>query len=184
MYTPLRILIPVLILAQLLLPGKSTFAQKRGKDSFGLGFSAAYNFQTESVGAGIRASIPMGKSFSLVPQATYFFAFNPVHELHGQLNLHFHPIRLGRFTPYLIGGVSANQWFSYAASPYPKARAFNLLAELGGGLAYRWRNVSFFAEQRYNPIWREGTLHVGALFYFGKGKKGGKRKANDCPAYL
>lgn len=160
------------------------WGQKKYKNTFGLGFSAAYNFQTESVGAGLRASIPLGKSFSLVPQATYFFAFNPVHELHGQLNLHYHPIRLGRFSPYLIAGGSVNQWFSYAASPYPQARALNFLAEVGVGLAYRRKKVSFFVEQRYNPIWQEGTLHIGALFYFGKGKFGGRRKPNVCPAYL
>ncbi len=163
---------------------QSLMSQKRYKNTFGLGFSAAYNFQTESIGAGIRASVPLGKSFSLVPQATYFFAFNPVHELHGQVNLHFHPIRLGRFTPYLIAGASVNQWFSYAASPFPQARALNFLAELGAGISVRKRNVAFFAEHRYNPIWQEGTIHLGAMFYTSKGKFGFRRKPNACPAYL
>jgi hypothetical protein len=145
------------------------------------GISAIYNFQTESFGNGLRVAIPIGKNLSLVPQVSYFYGFNQVHELHEQLNVHYAPFKIGAFTPYAIGGISANQWFNYTESPYKQASLVSFLAEVGGGISFRYKRLAIFAEQRYNPIWKEGSLHVGVLFYFKKKFRG---RGNDCPAYL
>jgi len=121
-----------------------------------------------------------------VPQVSYFYGFNQIHELHEQLNLHYAPFRIGAFTPYAIGGISANQWFNYTESPYKQASPLSFLAEVGGGVNFRYKRLGIFAEQRYNPMWKEGSLHVGALLYFKKKKKGrgGRGRGNECPAYL
>jgi hypothetical protein len=157
---------------------------QRKTQTTALGVSAIYNFQTESFGNGLRLAIPIGNHFTLVPQVSYFYPFNQVHELHEQVNLHYIPFRIRAFSPYIIGGVSANQWFNYAESPYKNASAFSILAEVGGGVTFRRKRLGIFVEQRYNPIWEEGSLHVGALLFFKKNKKRRGGKGNECPAYM
>lgn len=182
MFFPQRYLRPLLLPALVAALASPLQAQKKNPETVAIGLSAAYNFQTESFGNGLRVAIPLGGDFTLVPQVTYFYPFNAVHELHEQVNLHYTPIRLGNLALYGIAGVSANQWFNYSTSPYKKAQAFSMLAEVGGGALFRMRRLGIFAEQRYNPIWKEGTLHVGALFYFKKHKK--RKGGHDCPAYM
>jgi hypothetical protein len=55
---------------------------------------------------------------------------------------------------------------------------------VGGGVTFRRKRLGIFVEQRYNPIWEEGSLHVGALLYFKKNKKRRGGKGNECPAYM
>ena len=164
----------------------SQLEAQKNTNTTAIGISAIYNFQTESFGNGLRLAVPIGRNFTLVPQVSYFYGFNQIHELHEQLNLHYAPFRIGAFTPYAIGGISANQWFNYTESPYKQASALSFLAEVGGGVNFRYKRLGIFAEQRYNPMWKEGSLHVGALLYFKKKKKGrgGRGRGNECPAYL
>ena len=153
------------------------------QDKLGVGASAIYNFQTESVGVGARAEIGIVNRFSVVPQGMYFFTFNKVHEVFGTLNFHYRLFYLGKFYGYLLAGGSANFWMSHTESHYDKAKPFNVIAEVGGGMAYgdgKWRP---FAEYRYNPVWKEGSVHVGLMYFMKWSGKSKNKSKGDCPAY-
>ncbi len=167
-----RVLYFVLLL---LLISKASYSQ----DKFGVGVSAIYNFQTEAVGVGARAEIGLFNRLSVVPQAMYFPTFNKVHELFGAINFHYRVFYLGKFYGYLIGGGSANYWINYSESHWKKAKQFSVIAEAGGGMAYGDGKFHPFAEYRYNPVWLEGSIHVGLMYY--PEWMGGSR--TSCPAY-
>ena len=108
---PGKLLFPIYTLIVL---GLNTQLQaQKNANTTAIGISAIYNFQTESFGNGLRLAIPMGRNLTLVPQVSYFYGFNQIHELHEQLNLHYAPFRIGAFTPYAIGGISSQEWFIY-----------------------------------------------------------------------
>ena len=146
------------------------------QDKFGVGVSAIYNFQTEAVGVGARAEIGIINRLSVVPQGMYFFNFNKVHEVFGGVNFHYRLFYLGKFYGYLIAGGSANYWINYSESHYKRAKPFNVIAEVGGGMAYGTGKFRPFAEYRYNPVWLEGSIHVGLMYY-------PERRRTICPAY-
>lgn len=154
---------------------KTSYSQ----DKFGVGVSAIYNFQTEAVGVGARAEIGLFNRFSVVPQAMYFMPFNKVHELFGAVNFHYRAFYLGKFYGYLIAGGSANYWMNYSESHWKKAKPFSVIAEVGGGMAYGDGKFRPFAEYRYNPMWLEGSIHVGLMYY----PKWLSRSRSSCPAY-
>jgi hypothetical protein len=149
------------------------------QDKFGVGVSAIYNFQTEAFGVGARAEIGIVNRLSVVPQGLYFFQFNKVHEVEGAINLHYRLFYLGRFYGYLLAGGTANYWMNYAESHYDKAKPFNVIAQVGGGMAYGDGKFRPFAEYWYNPIWKEGSVHVGLMYY----PEWNGRNKGDCPAY-
>ncbi len=149
------------------------------QDKFGVGVSAIYNFQTEAVGVGARAEIGLLNRLSVAPQVMYFMPFNKVHELFGAVNLHYRVVYLGKFYSYLIAGGSANYWMNYAESPWKRAKPFSVIAEVGVGVAYGEKQFRPFAEYRYNPVWLEGSIHVG-LMYYPDWMRGSR---SSCPAY-
>jgi hypothetical protein len=166
----------ILVLALVLI---SMHHMAYSQDKFGIGVSAIYNFQTEAFGVGARAEIGLVNRLAVVPQGLYFFQFNKVHEVFGAINLHCRLFYLGRFYGYLLAGGSANYWFNYSESHYNKAKPFNFIAQIGGGMAYGDGKFRPFAEYWYNPLWLEGSLHVGLMYY---PEWGGRSKTN-CPAY-
>jgi hypothetical protein len=167
-----RVLYFVLLL---LLISKASYSQ----DKFGIGVSAIYNFQTEAVGVGARAEIGLFNRFSVVPQVMYFMPFNKVHELFGAVNFHYRVFYLGKFYNYLIAGGSANYWINYSESHWKKAKPFSVIAEVGAGMAYGDGKFRPFAEYRYTPLWKEGTIHVGIMYY----PEWLGRSRSSCPAY-
>lgn len=155
--------------------------------NFGLGASGLYNFQTESVGAGLRGVIFPNKIISISPQVSYFFPFNKVHELTGGLAVEAKFARTRLFNIYGLAHGGYNRWISYDASALPDAQPDNWNFEGGIGVSGQ-KCLRFFAEYRYNLKFRETHVNAGLLYIFGcKGRSGKFRskskKADDCPAF-
>jgi hypothetical protein len=156
--------------------------------NFGLGASGLYNFQTESVGAGIRGTIFPNRTISISPQVSYFFPFNKVHEYTAGLALEAKFVRTRLFNIYGLAHGGYNRWISFNASALPNAEPNNWNFEGGIGVSgvkcLRW-----FAEYRYNIRFRETHANAGLLYIFGCNNKSGtfksksRSKANDCPAF-
>ncbi|MCX7862541.1 MAG: hypothetical protein N2449_06055 [Bacteroidales bacterium] len=164
----------------------SSFAQK-----FGIGASAMYNFQTESFGFGIRGEIPKNR-FSIVPQFSYYPAFNKIHEYYVGIGFNINMFTFNRWTLYATIHPGYNAWLNYENSAMSKAKRSNF--DLEGGLGIKTGLcLKPFLEYRYNIHWRETHLQLGFVYFFGckKGKTSGipgtkgkvKRKKGTCSAY-
>ncbi len=166
----------VLLVSGVLLGTMTAMAQIQ----IGFGVSGSYNFQTEGGGFGARAEGYVIRSLSVVLQGQYYPSFNKVHETGGGLELHYAPYYHPIVRFYILAGGSVNYWFNYTESNYKAAKPLNFIAEVGGGLVFLDKQWRPFAEYRYNPIFLEGSVHAG-LMYFPKWKS---RNRENCPAYL
>jgi hypothetical protein len=151
----------------------------------GVGACALYNLQTTGIGFGVRGQFPILKNLSIVPQLYYYPSFNKVNELFIGANFHYEWRRWQSFTPYVAAGGFYNRWMNSETSGYLNAKPNNFIPEAGVGilfLKYCWRP---FIEQRYNPVWKEGTFRLGIMWYpsicGGNGHQGINRKTYDCP---
>ncbi len=145
----------------------------------GVGASGFYNFQTKGFGAGLRVETFVLKSLSLMVHGMYYPSPNVVHEVYGGLDVHYAPFYHPIVRPYALVGGSVNYWFNYEASHYKLAKPLNFVAEVGGGLVFLDKQLRPFVEYRYNPIFLEGSIHVGLMFF-------PKIRGTDrthCPAY-
>lgn len=172
LYTLRKLLILCLI-------GFSLNAQR----SVSFGLSGTYNIPLETIGTGIRASIPLSPAWAVSPQIRYNPAFNDIHELSAGSNLHYYFIRnFRRQVPsyraqsrgplYLIAGVHYNRWINYSESLNKKAKKNNILPEIGMGAALGGNILKVFLEGKYNPLWLEPSAEAGLLVYpFNKSSK-------------
>lgn len=156
-----------------------TFSQILPAQKKSVGLEGIYNFQTSSIGFGGRFEIPL-RYFSVVPQVSYFPAFNKVSEFYAGASLHANVIKMKKWTSYGIIHGGFNGWLNYSSSPMKDAKFANWDAEAGLGL--KTNGCIFpFVEGRYNFKWREATVHVGLAYTFGcKSKKG---IGSSCPVY-
>ena len=159
----------------LLIPG--AVGAQTVQEPWGLGASGIYNFQTKSIGAGLRASFRPNEDFSYVPQVSYFFPFNKVHELHVGMAVEYKVYRHEYFDIYPLVHAGYNYWANYNQSGMEGAQPHNWNLEGGIGIegTGQWRP---FAEYRYNVRFRETHLSVGILYIFNQPKK---RGAVKCP---
>lgn len=152
--------------------------------NFGLGAEAIYNFQTRSFGAGLRGEF-IKNGISIVPQISYYPAFNKVSEFFVGASLHVNIMSYGTYMLYAILHASYNGWLNYKSSPMENAKFSNW--DLEGGLGIRTSKcIRPFVEFRYNVKWRETNIRLGVLYLFNckdKGGKSRKAKAMSCPAY-
>ncbi len=144
-----------------------------------VGIEGIYNFQTSSIGVGGRFELPF-KYFSVVPQVSYFPAFNKVTEFYAGASLHANVLKMKKWTSYGIIHGAFNGWLNYSDSPMKNAQFANWDAEAGLGL--KANGCIFpFVEGRYNFKWQEASVHVGLAYTFGcKSKKG---IGSTCPVY-
>ena len=152
----------------------SVYSQK-----FGIGASAIYNPETESIGAGLRVEIPKNR-ISFVPQVSYYPAFNNITEFYGGISLHLAIINPRKWTLYAIGNGSFNGWLNYSSSSVDNSSFSNWGAEAGGGFTTKGCFRPFI-EYRYNFKWQETNARFGIIYFFKCKKK--KRKRAYCPAY-
>lgn len=138
-----------------------------------------YNFQTESFGAGIRANIFPNNRLSIVPQASYYFAFNKVEEYYLGLGLELKVLMRERVNVYLLGHGGYNNWLSYEKSSMEGAEPNNWNGEAGIGISNN-KCLRPFLEYRYNLKFKETHLRLGLLYVFGCS---GRSKADRCAAY-
>ena len=154
---PFILLIPLLVKSQ----------------NIGIGADAQYNFQTESIGAGARVNFFPNKRLSIVPQFSYYFAFNKVNEYYAGLGLEFKVIRTERFNIYALAHGAYNSWLNYEVSPMKNAKPNNWNLEGGIGITTN-TCLRPFLEYRYNTKFLETHLRLGVLYVLGcKGNGGG-----------
>lgn len=152
----------------------------KAQDLIGIGASAIYNFQSEGIGIGARVHIPFKKRIVLVPQVNYFAPFNIVHEFNAGINVNYNVVMRKKLIGYLTAGGYFNYWFNSDASPMPNAKTINISPDLGAGLLFGKRCFKPFVEQRYNPLFQEGSFHLGFLWF--PGCVSGRNRT--CPAYM
>ncbi len=146
-----------------------------------------YNFQTESLAAGARVSIFPNNRVSFVPQFSYYFPFNKIHEYYLGLGIEYKFLRLRTFDFYGIGHGAYNSWINYQVSSLDGAQRNNWNLEAGIGVTTR-KCLRPFLEYRYNFKFLETHLRLGLLYVIGckggpGGGKGGGGKHKVCPAY-
>lgn len=142
------------------------------------GATGMYNLQSESFGLGMRCVFRPHKKIQIVPQASYFFAFNKVHEWTFGAAINAQLLSKGRWSSYSIIHGGFNQWMSYQNSKLKNARLNNWNAEIGAGVS-RGKSVKLFLEWRYNIKFQEAHLQLGFLF----SPKLGSTKKEKCAAY-
>jgi hypothetical protein len=161
------------------------------QDKLSFGVSVMHNFPLNTNGVGIRSQIPLTNRLIVVPNIKYAPAFNKIHELYAGLNLHILIISSAKKTSYqksriepqkpnlyIIAGADYNHWFNYINSINLKAKKDNILPQIGIGTSFGSLTIRFFAEAKYNILWKETYAEVGVLIYPALMKL--KRK-NNCP---
>jgi hypothetical protein len=155
----------------------------------GVGADAMWNFQSESFGAGARISIFPNNRLSFVPQFSYYFPFNPVHEHYSGMSLEYKFFRRRKVDIYLIGYGGYHAWINHEASPMEDTKRHNWAGEGGLGIAGTkcWRP---FLEYRYNVRFKETHLRLGIMYVlgckpqkWGFGFDDGKGKVKRCMNY-
>ncbi len=147
--------------------------------NIGIGADAIYNFQTESIGAGARVSIYPNHRLSIVPQFSYFFAFNKVNEYYAGLALEYKFIIRDKVHFYALAHGAYDNWINYAKSPMKDAKPNNFDLEGGVGVSTNGC-LRPFLEFRYNARFRESNLHLGILYIFGCNNRS---RRDRCDAY-
>lgn len=171
---------------------------KANAQGIGIGGTVIRNWQTEGTGFGFRVAIPGRDRFTFVPQATWFPGFNILSEYFVGLSVHYDIIQRRKFTGYIMGSGHLNIWVNASESSYSHAKTMNASPEIGGGLLFGKGCWKPLLEHRYNPVWKEGSTHLGILWFpqcsfsGGKGngaakfkgaKSGSRKSRNRCPAY-
>ncbi len=146
----------------------------------GVGASGSYNFQTKGFGAGLRAEVFVVKSVSVLVLGNYYPSPNKVHEVLGGIDVHYAPYYHPIVRAYALAGGSVNYWFNHSESNWSKAKPLNFIAEVGAGLVFLDKQIRPFVEYRYNPIFLEGSIHVGLMYF----PDFFQRNRDTCPAYL
>ena len=150
--------------------------------NIGLGAEAIYNFQTESFGAGARVNIFPNNRLSIVPQFSYYFAFNKVNEYNAGLGLEYKIIRANKFNIYALAHGAYNAWLNHERSEMKDAKQNNLNLEAGAGISTN-TCLRPFLEYRYNVKFRETHLNLGLLYIFGCSGGGRGKRDIRCSAY-
>lgn len=132
----------------------------------GAGASAIYNFQSESAGAGLRATIFPNKRISLTPQFSYFFPFNKVNEYTISLAVEGKVIKREKLNVYLLVNGGYNAWLNYKESYMKGAKPNNWNLEGGIGISTN-TCLRPFLEYRYNVKFLETHLDLGFIYIFG-----------------
>ena len=156
------------------------FAQavKRDKQSVGYGASLIYNFHATSFGADVRVKIPLLKNLSVVPQVSYFPAFNDYHEFYAGAALHYEIFRMGPYNFYLLGAGFYNDWINAEDFAPGQKKQHNFAYEAGVVLFRSFGCILPFIDNGYDFKCKENSLRIGLYIY--PGACGGKEK---CPAY-
>ncbi len=150
--------------------------------NIGIGADVMYNFQTESVGAGVRVNIFPNNRLSFVPQFAYYFPFNKINEYYAGLALEYKVIYRPRVNFYILAQGAYNAWLNAEQSSMKGATVSNWNAEAGIGISNN-RCLRPFLEYRYNTRFRETHLRLGILYIFGCANRVAGNKHQRCSAY-
>ncbi len=133
-----------------------------------LGGSAIYNFKTKGVGIGLRAEFPLEsidilEGISIVPQVSYFPAFNTVSEFYLGSSVHLGVYKIRKWIFYALINTSYKGWINYDESNDEDAKFSNLALEGGIGVT-RHTCLRPFLELRLNAIGLEPNIRIGLLY--------------------
>jgi hypothetical protein len=133
-----------------------------------VGGSLIYNFRTKGIGLDARAEFPLKsihllEGLSIVPQVSYFPAFNNITEFYAGSSAHLGLYKLNKWIFYGLVNVSYKGWINYDESNDPDARFSNLALEGGIGIT-RKKCVRPFLELKLNTIGIEPTVRIGMLY--------------------
>jgi hypothetical protein len=151
------------------------------KEYWAIGVSGMYDFQTNGLGGGVRAYIPVWRHLAVSPQFNYYFPFDKVHEYYAGLALQYSLFPNRRWSIYPLFAGYFNKWQNASDFTGKNATANNIAEEGGIGImkgSTCWRP---FAELRYDFKWSEYSLHIGILYSFGDCHR---RAIDVCPAYF
>ena len=140
-----------------------------------VGGSGIYNFQTESIGFGIRGEMALDR-YSIVPQFNYFPAYNKINEYYLGVSGNYNLINASSWKLYAVGNFSYNRWINNEDDDTVKGKKSNIGLEFGAGAATNGI-LNPFIEYRYNVKWQETMLHIGLMYYLGGGA------SFICPTY-
>jgi len=148
--------------------------------NIGVGGSAMYNFQSEGLGLGARASIFPNEKLSFVPQFSYYNIFlGTVREMTFGLGIEYKLFRAKTLTYYIMAHGGYNHWMNAEESPLENAQTANWNGEAGIGITTN-RCLRPFLEYRYNVKFQETHLRLGLLYIFGcSGRGNGYRDARS-----
>lgn len=178
MHAKYFVLLAVLTSAQLFSNPVQAQAVKNEKKSIGYGACLIYNFHATSFGADVRVKIPVYRKLSVVPQFSYFPAFNDYHEYYAGAALHLELARVGTYNLYILGAGFYNHWINAEEFAPGQRKERNFAYEAGAGLVRSFGCIRPFIEDGYDFKWKENSLRIGIYIY--PGSCGGKEK---CPAY-
>jgi hypothetical protein len=148
--------------------------------NWALGAGGVYDFQTNGIGVGVRAFIPITQNIAVSPQVHYFFPFNTIHELYGGLAVQYSLFPERNWTIYPLMAAYYNRWLNSSDFTGKVAKPDNIAEEAGIGLMKNSGCIRPFIEGRYDFKWKEFDLHAGLLFYFGDCFS---MSPDRCPAY-
>jgi hypothetical protein len=149
-------------------------------ETWALGLSGIYDFQTNGIGIGARAYFPLTERLAVSPQVAYFPSFNTIHELYAGLSAQYTLLFFPNWHVYALGAGYYNLWMNYSDYIGKVAKPNNFAGEAGVGIMKTYGCLKPFAEVRYDAKWVEIHLQLGILISFGDCFF----KAPDlCPAY-
>ena len=135
-----------------------------------IGGSVICNFQTKSLGLGLRAEFPVKsinflEGISLVPQLAYYPPFDPVTEFYLGLGANLGVYRINNWLFYGLTELSYNGWINHEDTEYREGQFSNLGIEGGIGVSVKVKKCLYpFLECRYNAWWSEVFLQLGILY--------------------
>src|ERR1035437_6234751 len=147
-------------------------------EHWGIGAEAIYNFQTNGIGAGVRAVVPVNYRIAISPQIFYFFPFNDIHEFYAGGAVQYSVLYFLNWNVYALGGIYYNRWINYTNFEGKIVKPNNMAEEVGIGLSKSESCLKPFIEYRYDIKWKEQSIHLGILYSFGD-----CNKPHLCNAY-
>ncbi len=151
------------------------------QDHWALGANVNYDFQTNGIGAGLRAYIPVKGQLAISPQVSYFFPFNAITEYYAGMAVQYDLLPKRNWTIYPLVAAYYNRWINYSDYIGSVAKPNNFSEEAGLGMMKGYGCIRPFAEARYDFKWAEFNVQAGLLFFFGDCFG---RSVDVCPAYF
>ncbi len=152
-----------------------TFAQQESR-AYGIG--GVYDFQTNGLGLGVRAYIPITDRFAVSPQLAWFPPFNKIHEVYVGAAAQYAIYFMTSWHFYALGAVYYDRWQN-AGDFHGKIAKVNNIAEEGGvGIMRTFGCLKPFFEARYDVKWKEANVQAGIMISFGD-----CFQPHLCPAY-
>lgn len=166
MYKKIKTIFLILLINSCIVLLHPASAQRRERPAVGYGAAIIYNFATEGFGLDLRAKIPTINRLSVVPEVSYYPAFNNYHELYAGAALHYEVLTLfGSYNLYAAGGGYYNNWLNADDFAPGQKKQNNFAPEAGGGLVRNHGCIRPFIEDRYDFKWKENNLRIGIYWY-------------------